>query len=225
MQIVNSQQRIEKIAENGYEFHFDKYLSEGWDLFRKDSGQLILYTLIMLAISFGLGVIPVLGAVGAFLIGPALNAGFFVGLRKIDQGQKVEIGDFFKAFDSWLQLFLFALVSGLLSILAFALLVIPGIWFAVAISLGYPLVVFAKVEFWDSIKLSVKLVNKKWFSFLGLLIVLGFINLIGLILLGVGLLITIPFTFGVIYSCYKDIVGFDAETERDIADHLVDDQL
>ncbi len=225
MHIVNSQQRIEKIAESEYEFHFDKYFSEGWDLFRKDPGQLILYTLIMLAISFGLGVIPFLGAVAAFLIGPALNAGFYVGLRKIDQGEKVEIGDFFKAFDSWLQLFLFGLVSGLLVGLGLFLLVIPGIWLAVAISLGYPLVVFAKTEFWDSIKLSVKLVNKNWFPFFGLLIVLVFINLIGAIMLGLGLIITIPFTFGVLYSCYKDIVGFETLAERDLADHLVDDQL
>ena len=225
MHIVNSQQRIEKIAESGYEFNFDKYFSEGWDLFRKDPGQLILYTIILLAISIGLGLIPIIGPVASLLIGPALNAGFYVGLRRIDQGGKVEIGDFFKSFDSWLQLFLFALVSGLLAALAFILLIIPGIWFAVAISLGYPLVVFAKTEFWDSIKLSVKLVNKKWFNFLGLLIVLAFINIIGAILLGLGLLITIPFTFGVLYACYKDIVGFETEVERDITDHLVDDQL
>lgn len=83
--------------------------------------------------------------------------------------------------------------------------------------------VFAKIEFWDSIKISAKIINKKWFNFFGLVIVLILINIVGTIPVGLGLFITIPFSFATIYACYKDIVGFGITAERDITDHLVDD--
>lgn len=225
MEIVDQTNRIDRIAETGYEFHFEQYLSQGWDLFRKAPMQLILYTLIVLGISVLIGLIPIVGTIGGVVIGPALMAGYYVGIKKLDDTDAVEIGDFFKAFDYLLQLFLYGLVSGLLISLAFVLLVLPGIWLGIALTFGSALIVFAKFEFWDAIKSSVKIVNKKWFSFFGLIIVLGLINLVGALFLGLGLFITIPFTYGVIYACYKDIVGFGPAEERDVIDHLVDDKF
>lgn len=225
MEIVDQKNRIERIAETGYEFHFEQYLSQGWDLFRKAPMQLILYTLIVLGISIVIGLIPIVGTIAGVIVGPVLMAGYYIGIKKLDETNAVEIGDFFKSFDYWVQLFLYGLVSGLLVSLAFLLIILPGIWLAVALSFGSILIVFAKFEFWDAIKTSVKIVNKKWFSFFGLIIVLGFINLVGALFLGLGLFITIPFTYGVIYSCYKDIIGFGAAQERDLTDHLVDDKF
>lgn len=225
MEIVNHKVRIEKRIEAGYDFHFEKYFTQGWDLFRKEPVQLILYTLIVLAISIGLAMIPIIGAIGAFVIGPALTGGFYIGLRKIDSGEKVEIGDFFKSFDSIVQLLLLAFISSVLISVGILLLVLPGIWLAVGVILCYPLVLFAKLEFWDSIVLGVKLVSKKWFHFFGLLLILALINFVGAIFFGLGLLITIPFSTGVVYAAYTDIVGFSTADERDITDHLVDDKL
>src|SRR5690606_23476808 len=161
----------------------------------------------------------------SMIVVPVLVAGYYVGIKKIDEENAVELGDFFKSFDNWQQVFLFGLVSGLLIFLGFILLILPGIWFAVAVMFGYPLIVFAKLEFWDSIKTSVNLINKKWFHFFGLAIVLALINMVGALLLGIGLFITIPLSYGTIYACYKDVVGFGGTVERDITDHLVDDQL
>ncbi len=225
MEIIGEKVRIEKLSEGEYEFHFDKYFSEGWDVFRKSPGQLILYTVIVLGISLGLGLIPILGGIAGLIIGPALSAGFYVGIRKLDTTNTLEIGDFFKSFDNLLQLFLFALVSGLLVILGMILLVLPGIWLSIAISFGYPLIVLAKLEFWDAIKNSAKIVSKKWFHFFGMLILLALINMLGVLFLGLGLLITIPFTYGVLYTCYKDIIGFGGEEVHDVTDHLIDDQI
>lgn len=225
MEIFGQKNKIEKLIENGYEFRFEQYLSQGWDTFRKSPLQLILYTLILVGVSVVLSYIPKLGEVVSFFISPVLAAGFYVGIKKLDETGHVEIGDFFKAFDNWLQLFLFSLVSGLLISLGFILLFFPGLWLAVGISLGIPLVLFSKLEFWDAIKNSVKLVTKKWFHFFGLVIVLILINFVGALLLGIGLFITIPFTFATMYSAYKDIVGFEDAHERDVTDHLVGDKF
>lgn len=225
MEIIGQKDKVEKLIENGYEFRFEQYLSQGWDTFRKSPLQLILYTLILVGISFVLSFIPKLGEIVSLFISPVLAAGFFVGIRKLDETGTVEVGDFFKAFDDWLQLFLFSLVSGLLIVLGLVLLVIPGIWLAVGVTFGIPLILFAKHEFWDAIKNSTKLVTKKWFHFFGLVFVLGLINFVGALLLGIGLLITIPFAYATMYAAYKDIVGFDDTGERDVTDHLVGDQL
>ena len=223
MEIFGQKSKIEYITENGYQFRFDQYLSQGWETFRKSPLQFVLYTLILVGISVVLSQIPKVGEVVSLFISPVLAAGFFVGIRKLDQTGKLEVEDFFKAFDNWLQLFLFSLVSNLLISLGFILLVIPGVWFAIGISFGYPLVLFAKLEFWDAIKSSVKLITKKWFSFFGLIILLLLINAAGAFFFGLGLLITIPFTSATIYAAYKDIVGFEGYHERDLTDHLVGD--
>ena len=225
MEIFGQKKKVENLIENGYEFRFEQYLSQGWETFQKSPLQLILYTLILVGISFVINLIPKVGEVASLFISPVLAAGFYVGIKKLDETGTLEIADFFKAFDHWLQLFLFSLVSSLLISLGFILLFFPGLWLAIGISLGMPLVLFAKLEFWDAIKSSVKLVSKKWFQFFGLVIVLILINFVGALLLGIGLFITVPFTFATMYAAYKDIVGFDGNSERDVTDHLVGDKF
>ncbi|MCA1763683.1 MAG: hypothetical protein LC664_11925 [Flavobacteriales bacterium] len=64
------------------------------------------------------------------------------------------------------------------------------------------------------------------FHFFLFFIVLMLINLVGAMLLGIGLLVTIPVTYLAIYYCFKDIVGFVGEEGEDgmkPEDHLVDD--
>jgi|SRR5690554_2488058 len=223
MESVSQNDKIESLIKNGYEFRFEQYFSQGWTLFRKSPVQLVLYTLILVGVSFVLSLVPKVGEIASLFISPVLAAGYFVGIRKLDQTNTVEIGDFFNAFDNWVQLFIFSILSSLLISLGLVFLFIPGIWLAVGLTFGVPLILFAKHEFWDAIKNSVKIVTKKWFFFFGVAIILGLMNIMGAFLLGIGLLVTIPFTFATMYSAYKDIVGFGGTEERDVTDHLVGD--
>jgi uncharacterized membrane protein len=52
-----------------------------------------------------------------------------------------------------------------------------------------------------------KLISKNWFSFFAFALALFAINILGALLLGVGLLVTIPLSFCAIASAYADIVG------------------
>lgn len=82
------------------------------------------------------------------------------------------------------------------------------------------------MDFWKSITLSVKLVNKKWFHFFALILVLGIFNIVGALFLVIGLLITLPVSYCILYVVYKDIVGFSSGNDQmDIGDHLVDDTI
>jgi hypothetical protein len=223
MHIVNTRERIEQTIRTGYNFEFEKYFSEGWGTFKKAGGLFVGYTILYFAISIGLNFIPILGTIMNVIISGALSAGFFVAARKVNTDGSLELGDFFKSFDFLLQLLILAFVSGLITAVLTIFLVLPGIWFAVASSLASMLVVFVGTDYWEGIKLSVQIVNKKWFHWLALFILIGLFNLLGVIALGVGLLITIPTSFCILYAAFRNTTGIDeGAQEMDTAAHLVD---
>ncbi|MFT6996850.1 MAG: hypothetical protein ACJAQ4_000595 [Cryomorphaceae bacterium] len=227
MHIQDDKSRIDRKIQNGYSFELEKYFSEGWNLFRKEPGPFVLYGLVAGLILASLNFLPeYLGEIASYLLGPALTAGLFIGARKLDQEGTLEFNDFFKGFDYIVQLFLVSLISGILISIGIVLLILPGIWLAVGVSLAVPLIVFTRLDFWESIKTSVKLVTKKWFHFFALIILLGIFNIIGVLFLVVGLLITFPVSYCILYAVYKDIVGFSSDNDdKDIRDHLVDDTI
>jgi hypothetical protein len=224
MEIVNKEQKLQRLIDKGYDFNMEKYFSEGWALFRKIPGMLILYTLIVFVISGILGSIEIFGSLFTSAIGPILGAGYFVVFRKMETTEKIEFGDFFKSFDDFVQLVILGVVVSIITVIGLILLVLPGIWFAVGTSFATMLVVLFRLEFWDAITYSVKIVNKKWFHFFALIILIVLLNVAGAIALGVGLFITIPMSYGVIYACCRDIVGVGKGENLDAADHLVGDQ-
>lgn len=224
MEVQDDTIRIEQKIQHGYTISVESCISGGWKLFRKNPGPFILYGLLAGLILIFLGLIPIVGSVASYLVVPALYAGVHLGARKIDIEGSAELNDFFKGFDHVVQLFLYSLISGILITIGTFLLVIPGIWLAVGVTLSMPMIVFAKTDFWDSIKMSVKLVNKNWFQFLALWIVIILLNFVGVMFLFVGLLVTIPVTFCILYCVYKEVVGFSGgEGYINLEDHLVDD--
>jgi ABC-type antimicrobial peptide transport system permease subunit len=56
-----------------------------------------------------------------------------------------------------------------------------------------------------------KLVTKNWWQFFGLAIVLGLINVLGALVLGIGLLVTIPASGLAVYAAFESIVGLPEE--------------
>ena len=214
MEILDKKVKIEKLIENGYDFDINKYLSEGWDLFKESAGLFILYALLIFVINT---VVPFAG----FVVGAVLFAGYYMAAHKIETSKNLKLEDFFKSFDFFLPLFLAGLVGGILTAVGLALLILPGIWLAVALSFSYQLIIFEKMDFWESIETSIKIINKRWFSFLLLWLIMIAINIVGAIPFGLGLLITFPYTAMVFYSCYKHVVGLKADREYDITDHMV----
>jgi len=227
MHIQDDKSRIERVIQNGYSFKLEKYFSDGWTIFRMEPGLFILYTLLIAVISFLVDLIPneYISGIVSYLLTPVFTAGYYLGAHKLDHEGKVEFSDFLKGFDYIVQLFLANFISGILMVIGFILLFLPGVWFGVGISLMFPLIIFAGMDFWESIKSSVKIVNKQWLYFFVLLILIVFLNLLGLISLIVGLLITFPLTYCIYYAAYKDIIGFSGDRKTDIEDHLVDDEF
>lgn len=77
------------------------------------------------------------------------------------------------------------------------------------------LIVDKKANFWQAMEGSRKIVMNKIGFFIGLLLVLGLINIGGALLFGLGLLVTIPLSFCTLYVIYKEVFGTEMGTAFD----------
>jgi hypothetical protein len=149
-------------------------LARSWALVRENFGLLFGTTLVVWAISFGLGRIPLIGGFISLLVrGPLYGGMYLVFLKKIRR-EEVAMANLFSGFDSTiaLQLFLVGIISSLLSTMAtVCCLIVPGLYLFVAWTFSIPLVADKRLEFWSAMELSRKVVTRVWFEIFGLLLV------------------------------------------------------
>lgn len=218
------------LTNRDYEVKIGDYFSRGWEMFKEKALLFILFTLLLGVIQVILAMLPFpLGAGGnedapgggilnfVFnVIAPVLTAGYYYAAFQIARGRDVDFNTFFQGFNKFLPIFLTALVSGILTLIGFALVVLPGIYLAVAYLFAQPLVIDKGADFWQAMETSRKLITKKWFSFFGLLLLLFLLNLGGAILLGIGLLVTIPLSICIVTAAYEDIVGLNSVADGSV---------
>ena len=201
--ISNFREKAEHLIQKGYETDAGSYIRRGWEIFQENMGLFIGYTLIMLLISAAAAFIPF----GSILVSGPLTVGFYIVANKISKGEPYEFGTFFKGFDFFVPLLLFTLISGIFIALGLVALIVPGIYLAVAYIFAPLFIVFGKMEFWDGMEYSRKLITRKWWNIFGLLLLLFLINVAGTLAFLVGLLFTIPLSCCAIYAAFEDIVG------------------
>ena len=204
MEVVNNiKAKADHLIQQGYDTDAGTYIRRGWEIFQDNIGIFIGYTLLTVAISIAAAFIPF----GSILVSGPLTAGYYIVANKISKGEAYEFGTFFKGFDYFVPLLLYSLIAGIFIALGIVALIIPGIYLAVAYTFAPLFIVFAKMEFWDGMELSRKLVTKNWWNIFGFVLLLFLINLTGTLAFLVGLLFTIPLTFCAIYAAFEDIVG------------------
>jgi uncharacterized membrane protein len=206
-----------------YSVNIGLYFSRGWDIFKEYAGGFIGFLLITVVISVASSLLPYplgtnedgLGGIVNLVLSPILTAGYYIVAFSIAKGRSPSFGDFFKGFNSFLQIFLVYLVTAILTAVGFVLVIIPGIYLAVSYMFAMPLVVEKHMSFWEAMEGSRQLITKNWLAFFGLAILLVLINIAGLIPCGLGLLITAPWTMCIIVAAYEDIIGLNGSAVRD----------
>lgn len=117
---------------------------------------------------------------------------------------------FFSGFHYFVPLILIAIVGGILTSFGYVLLLIPGIYLSVAYMFGGMLVLDRKLEFWQALETSRKIITKEWFSMFGFLILLVLLNFVGVLALGVGVIVTSLITGCALTAAYHDIIGIES---------------
>ena len=200
-----------------YSVKIEEYCSRGWEIFKQYPGGFIGYLVVTFLISFASSILPApfgnnedgVGGIVNFVLNPIFSAGFYIVALQIAKNRIKDFSDFFKGFNQFLQIFLVYLIGTIITIIGFFLLIIPGIYISVAYGFANLFVIEKKLSIWSALEASRKLITKQWFSFLGFFIVLLLINLAGLLLLGIGALVTIPLTYCIIVAAFEDIVGLN----------------
>lgn len=111
----------------------------------------------------------------------------------------------FMVFDYYskiIPIFLLYVVMIILIMIGFVLLIIPGIYLAVAYSLAIPLMVEKNMGIWEALETSRKTVSKCWFRMFGLYIAIMVVLILAILPLGIGLIWALPLVnlvMGVVY--------------------------
>ena len=183
------------------------WISRGWDMTFSDIGPIILISFIYLV------VIAVASStlIGEFVVIGPLNVGFFFLFFKKIRGQKIDIGDIGRGFSFFVAAVLSQIIISVFVSIGFIFCIIPGIVVSALYIFAPALIVEKKLDFWQAMEASRKIVSHYLFEMSIFVIVLGFINLLGVLLCGVGVLISIPITFGAMAAAYDDLVGIENE--------------
>ncbi|MFC3159797.1 hypothetical protein SAMN05443633_106155 [Chryseobacterium arachidis] len=218
---------FDSITTRGYDFRIGKYISDGFELFKKDMGGFIVATLLAIVMS----IIPFCGV---------LAMGNFLKIcKKVDEGQKLEAGDIFDFTDFWVYfkflILLLAVIFVLMIPIQISLMPIiiaasegeqldpaimiggMGIWiflyvlFLIAFSVSFyfvqPLISIHRIQsVRQAYSLSWKIAKKNFLVIFLFLIVVGIIAELGIIACGIGLIFTIPVGICIKYMSFKDVL-------------------
>lgn len=165
--------------------------NKSWDAIKN---SLPLVAGLTLVYGVGIAAISMIPIVGNFLSTP-FTAGYMYCLIKIRRGDSIDYPDVFWAFMDFNrlgQLLLAGAITGLLTILGFILLVVPGVWFIVASSLTTAFLVLKDTDALTAIRLSKDSVRGNWWKVLLLLIAMGLLVCAGMMCFFIGVLIALP---------------------------------
>jgi hypothetical protein len=188
-----------------------KYLLDGWELFKLNPGGFIGFALVFWVLQSVLLLFPRLGGLTSLVISGPLYAGFYIVSAKLLQRQSPTFQDFFTGFQLFLPLLLLTVISALLIGLGFVLLILPGIFLMVCYLFAAMLVIDRRLDFWPAMELSRRTVQSQWFGFFIFLLLLMLLNLGGALLLGFGLLVSVPVSAAAVTVAYADIFGLQSD--------------
>ncbi|UCJ18658.1 hypothetical protein K5Q02_09970 [Pseudomonas sp. MM211] len=224
----NEAPSIEQALSRGYDFSISALISEAWQLTKGTKGIiiggfLIFYVAIFIA-SFVIGavlgiftafsenlVLIIIGQIVTTILASAVSYPFIAGLNMIGirraAGQPYSFNEIFSHFGRTVPLLIVAVVMMLFIYLGMILLLIPGIYLAVAYMLAIPLVVERGLSPWQAMEASRKAITQHWFKVFGLFLLLGLILAISAIPVFIGLIWTVPLFVVAMGVLYRTIFG------------------
>lgn len=199
MELIIDIEKQVKEASSGFRLSMESTLQVGFNLLRKAPAEFIIFSV--------LGVAVFSNPVSGVLLGGPVMASYLHMAHLASKDQKIEISDFFKGFEKAGSLIKLNLLIFLIVLLGLIMLVIPGIYFAVSYAFSHLFVWFYDKDPSEAMRLSKLTVSGNFWQIILLFLILAGINLLGIMALGVGILLTMPFSFCVVYAAFDDIIG------------------
>jgi uncharacterized membrane protein len=174
-----------------------RWIRMGWHIVKEDLGNFVLIALIAGALSI----------VGSFVVTGPLLAGMFIAVRRRITEGRTDVMDLFIGFHYFLDALLIHILTLVFSIAGLILFIFPVFIVIALYPFSYLFLIDRKLAFWDAMESSRKAALQNLAKYVGFTLLLLLLNVVGLMLLGVGLLVTVPVTIAAITVAYNETVG------------------
>jgi uncharacterized membrane protein len=201
-----SKEKLEQLRIKGYDFDFKDIFQRAWQMFLKQPVLSVAYTMLIISLQLLASIyLEKFAFVFALFLAPPLYSGFYLVANRVSLGMPVIYPDFFKGFSFYMPVFSIWLIGQILVALGLLAFLVPGIYLAVGYSFAVLMALFGGFDFWTALEESRKLITVRWWKFFLFTLILIIINLLGIITLGLGLLVTVPITFYATYILFEDL--------------------
>lgn len=173
------------------------WLSEAWEIFKQDPLMHILACVVISIAS---------GATGGFiLIGPLTCGYYYMILKKMrEPAEAMNFGDIAKGFEVFVPALVASLLISVFASVGAIACFVGSIVVAALLMFTYLLVMDQKLDFWPAIQGSFDKTKGNWLGFSLFALALLGINLVGILLCGLGILVTAPVTMIATVVAYRD---------------------
>lgn len=187
-----------------------RWIGAGWNIVAGDLGNFVLMTLIALVLTLAAGVT----VVGILVVAGPFTAGLFVAVRRRMQEGRSDLMDVFQGFNRFVDTLLLGLLVSVFSLIGLAFCVIPFFVVGAFYLFAFPFQIDRNLSFWEAMRASRRVTAEELAGYVAFFLILCMLNLVGLMLAGVGLLITIPVSIAAIAAAYQDVVGFQPQPQQ-----------
>jgi len=173
-------------------------LGQAWHLLRSDFWGILGGFLILVVLGGAVGVlslIPFLGIAIGILVAPALGLGAAAWLLARARGQRPSVALLFSQFPRFGEALALYLVNAILVALGLALCILPGLYLALAWGASWGLLADRRGSFWECMEISRRTLTAHLGWAILLVLVLSLVAVSGLLLCGVGVLLTAPLAY------------------------------
>ena len=222
---------LESAVSGHYQIDIGAIVREAWE---KTSGfkgtfwlAVVIQAVILLGLGIGLGIVNwVLEKLGIEFFGvisqiiqiavmmPMVGGLIVLGIRR-SADESLDAKTVINYFHLLLPILGMTLLLYLLVAVGLVLLVLPGIYLAVAYTMALPVLIDKNLGPWEALEASRKAITHRWWELFALHLVLGAINLATVITLGIGLIWTYPMTIIAHGIVYRRVFGAEPATLKD----------
>lgn len=199
---------------------YSEFFSRAWNDMKDNLAFVAALSAVTIVGCWGFSLIPFIGSFFAGLI----STGYLYCLYRMKKGHVIGYKDFFWAFVDFnrlIKILILNSIVGLIAIVAYICLIIPGIWWTVATIFAGTIFAIKNEDPMAAIKASMNIVKDRWWYFFGMggLVVLA--NIAGALCLVIGVLVSMPLTayvlIEVVEQFYHPAAVPAGEQQMDIA--------
>ncbi len=223
----SSSGNLESAIHGDYELDLKEIVYEAWELQKGNLGQIwtaLAITSVMAVISFfllaeALGIdiedanetddmaVSLMLQLGMTALVVPLTTGLLMMVIKIASGVESTPKEVFSYFDHTPQLVIWAMLQSLLTNIGLILLILPGVYLAVAYQLSLPVMIDKKLNPWRALETSRKAITTQWFHFFTVTLCLGLIAFFACLTI-IGAIFAVPWYLCTMAIVYRRVFGY-----------------